>query len=147
MITESIERLDYLLNTIPPVLLAISEADLSHKPAADKWSKKEIIGHLIDSATNNHHRLVRSQFEDNVRIVYNQDNWNKYSYYQQMEGERVIHFWETYNRHLLQLIKRIPAESLLRACDMGYENKVTLAFVINDYVRHMEHHLQQVISY
>lgn len=147
MITEAIERLNFLLNTIPPVLLAISEPDLSHKPAPGKWSKKEIIGHLIDSAANNHHRLVRTQFENDVRIVYDQVNWNRYSYYQQMDGDRVIHFWEAYNRHLLDLIKCIHPENLLRECDMGYENKVPLSFVINDYVRHLEHHLHQVINY
>lgn len=75
---------------IPPLLTAIGEPAFSTKPAPEKWSKKEIIGHLIDSATNNHQRFVRAQFEPTPQIYYDQNKWNEYSYYDRMEGALVI---------------------------------------------------------
>lgn len=145
MITGSIERLQYLCNTIPALLLAIPDADINHQPAG-KWSKKQIIGHLIDSAANNHQRFVRTQFEDIPAIRYDQNNWNCYSYYDRMKASHVIGFWESYNRHLLEVIRHIPKEFLERTCNTGGE-PVTLHWLIDDYVNHMEHHLRQVINY
>lgn len=64
MIKETILRLQFLIDTIPSLLTEIDEVQFSNKPNFEKWSKKEIIGHLIDSATNNHQRFVRCQFEN-----------------------------------------------------------------------------------
>ena len=79
------------------MLTQISEEKMSEKPAPNKWSKKEIIGHLIDSATNNHHRFVRGQFEAIPEIRHNQNGWNKYSFYQQIDSKQIILFWTIYN--------------------------------------------------
>lgn len=145
MLTASILRLQYLCDTIPGLLLAIPEKEFSRKPDPDQWSKKEIIGHLIDSATNNHQRFVRGQFEDAPSIMYHQDYWNSYSRYQDMDAAHVIGFWAMYNRHLVELVKRIPDDLLLRNCVT--EGTVSLQWLFEDYVRHLEHHLHQVISY
>lgn len=147
MITNAITRLSYLCQVTPPLLLAIEEAEFSAKPSPNKWSKKQIVGHLIDSATNNHQRFVRTQFEEAPTIVYDQNKWNTFSYYEEMPGLQSITFWEAYNRQLLELIQHIPPQYLQRECTVGNGEKVTLAFLINDYVAHLEHHLQQVISY
>ncbi|MDX1936305.1 MAG: hypothetical protein SFU21_04285, partial [Flavihumibacter sp.] len=109
-------------------------------------SKKEIIGHLIDSATNNHQRFVRGQFEDSPKIAYDQNRWNKYNFYQQIDGQQIIDFWTVYNRQILELIRRIPNENLKLVCHVG-DKFLTLDFLINDYVEHLEHHLKQVVSY
>lgn len=146
MITASINRLNYLINTVPKRLCTISEENMSSKPAPNKWSKKEILGHLIDSATNNHQRFVRGQFEDKPAIRYNQDKWNEFSFYQEMESAQIISFWAAYNQQLVEIIQRIPAENLVRQVKIGDE-LLTLAFLINDYVEHLEHHLKQVIDY
>ena len=146
MIQHAIKRLEFLCETIPAILMKLDEDIFSAKHREDKWSSKEVIGHLIDSATNNHQRFVRAQFEDNPPIAYNQDNWNKYNFYQQISGTQIISFWATYNRQLVELIRRIPTESLQRTCLVGGEI-FTLEFLINDYVEHMEHHLRQVINY
>ena len=139
-----LNRLQYLINTIPDKLRAIPDADFSHKPAPEKWSKKEIIGHLIDSATNNHHRFVRAQFEDAPKITYALNEWNTASRYQDMESRHVIAFWANYNQHLIEVVKRIPQADMLRECNNGGENNVTLQWLIEDYVAHMEHHLRQI---
>ena len=76
MIENIVDRLQYLCDAIPSLIKQIPEQEFSHKSAPGKWSKKEILGHLIDSATNNHQRFVRAQFEDTPFIIYDQDNWN-----------------------------------------------------------------------
>ena len=146
MISDAINRLEYLCNAIPALLASIDDTIFNEKSKPDKWSKKEIIGHLIDSATNNHQRFVRAQFEDKPQIAYDQNNWNKFNFYQEIEGRQIIAFWTLYNKQLLELIKRIPNESLQRQCYVG-DKLLTLDFFINDYVEHLEHHLRQVVSY
>jgi hypothetical protein len=121
--------------------------EFDHKVRPDKWSKKEILGHLIDSAANNHQRFVRAQFENNPEIFYDQNQWNHFSYYQQMEKIHMINFWKIYNFHLAQLIQHIPADLLTRQCSTDKVNVFTLAFVIQDYVVHAEHHLHQILDY
>ena len=145
MLKTTIDRLTYLLDTIPTLLNNITESDFSLKPAPDKWSKKEIIGHLIDSAANNHQRFVRGQFEEEPLITYNQDNWNMYSFHQQNSQEAIIRFWEMYNRQILFIIQRIQPEQLRRSCRTP--DAKTLQWLIEDYVVHMEHHLHEVIDY
>ncbi len=141
------ERLQYLCDTIPALISHISEQEFSHKLSANKWSKKQILGHLIDSAANNHQRFVRVQFEETPFIVYDQDNWNACSRYQDMEPAHVIAFWEAYNRHLLEVLKRIPAESLSRTCKTNEAEPVTLLWLVEDYVKHLEYHLRQIVEY
>jgi hypothetical protein len=142
----AIKRLSYLCLTIPPLLLAIDEEIFSAKPSPGKWSKKQIIGHLIDSAANNHQRFVRVQFEDKPAISYDQNKWNEFNFYQQIDGKQIIKLWAAYNLQLTELIKHIPAQHLQRECLSG-DKLLTLEFLINDYADHLEHHLRQVVDY
>ncbi len=143
-VEQAIERLAQICESVPAQLKAIPLKDLEFKPAPHKWSKKEVIGHLIDSATNNHHRFVRAQFDVLPAIQYDQDKWNQFGYYQIMEAGHLIDFWYLYNLHLVELMRRIP-ETL-------YKNEVQvkgevyeLDFLMVDYVDHLEHHLRQII--
>lgn len=147
MTTESINRLDTLIKMIPGLLEDMDEVEFSFKPLPEKWSKKEILGHLIDSATNNHHRFIRGQFEDIPTISYDQNQWNKLNYYNDLSPKHIIGFWTLYNQHLLEVIKRIPNENLQRKCRVTDGNTYTLQFLIDDYVAHLEHHLHQLVSY
>lgn len=149
MLTSTIKRLQFLCDTIPPLLHKMDDQTFSTKPSPEKWSKKQIIGHLIDSAANNHHRMVRGQFDNTPNITYDQNKWNEHGYYQDMDKDQVISFWSIYNQQLLELIKRIPAEKLNNKIEIGESNHnlVTLQFIIEDYVVHMEHHLKQVVEY
>lgn len=146
MIESAIDRLIYLVDKLPGVLNGIQEDEMSAKPSPGKWSKKEIIGHLIDSATNNHHRFVRCQFENMPESRYNQDKWNEFSYYQQMDSRHLIDLWTNYNKHLVEITKHIHPDNLTRQVRLG-DTDFTLQFLINDYVEHMEHHLRQVVDY
>jgi len=146
MVANAINRLNAILRFAPTLLSDISAEEMSEKPAPDKWSKKEILGHLIDSATNNHQRFVRGQFELNPEIGYHTDNWVRFNYYQDMEIQQMISFWAIYNRQLLELIKRIPVEHITREVRIG-NNLQPLGFLVADYVEHLEHHLKQIINY
>lgn len=146
MPTTSIKRLQFLCDTLPDLMNQMDDASFSKKDDQNKWSKKEILGHLIDSATNNHQRFIRAQFEHNPEIVYDQVNWNRFSYYQQMNSRELIQFWLSYNKHLISLIKNMPKESLTRTCSVAGD-LLTLEFLIKDYVVHLEHHLKQITRY
>jgi len=145
MIEEAINKLNFLIEKVPFMLAQISEEKISEKPALDKWSKKEILGHLIDSATHNHQRFVRGQFEHHPEISYDQNQWNKYNFYQQIDRNQIISFWTIYNRQIVEIMKRIPNENLKKQIKVG-ENLLTLEYLIDDYVDHLEHHLKQIID-
>ena len=147
MIEIAVKRLEYLCTIIPQLLTEIGEPNFSLKVAPEKWSKKELIGHLIDSATNNHHRFVQIQFESKLLIPYDQNQWNRSNFYQQIAGKQIIDFWTIYNKQLVEIIKRISEENLLKEFKTTDNKKITLFFLINDYVEHLEHHLRQVIIY
>ena len=147
MVEIAVKRLEYLCTIIPQLLTEIGEPAFSLKVVPQKWSKKEIIGHLIDSATNNHHRFVQIQFESQPLIPYDQNQWNKSNFYQQIEGKQIIDFWTIYNKQLVEIIKRITEENLLKEFKTIDNKKLTLSFLINDYVEHLEHHLKQVVIY
>jgi hypothetical protein len=146
MMDEAIKKLSVLVVELPELLKGISEMKFAVKPSADKWSKKEILGHLIDSATNNHQRFIRVQFEQKPSIFYDQDNWVLHNHYNELTAKHLIRFWTVYNKHLLEVIKRIPAENLTLQCKMRDGKLLTLEFLINDYVSHLEHHVKQIFE-
>lgn len=146
MIEKAINRLNFIIDKAPSILTEIGEENMSAKSLPTKWSKKEIIGHLIDSATNNHQRFVRGQFEHNPEIRYDQNKWNEFSFYQEIDSNQIISFWTIYNRQLLEIISRISTENLKKQIKVG-DNLLTIEFLIVDYVEHLDHHLKQVIDY
>jgi hypothetical protein len=149
-----INRLNQLISEIPPKISAIPETALSEKPHAGKWSKKEIIGHLCDSAFNNHSRFIRAQFEpEPFKIIpYMQDEWVKLNNYQGMQSAEVLNLWVTLNRQVINVISYIPEAKLGAVCDLGTaafregEVEKSLLWLIEDYVVHMEYHLRQVVN-
>lgn len=146
MIDVYLNRLEYLIKVIPPLLKDINDDTFKAK-VTNKWSKQEILGHLIDSATNNHQRFVRSQFEDIPVISYDQNEWNKYSYYNKFDKAQLVEFWKIYNSQILELIKVMPTENLTKECNTGGLENYTIEFLFNDYVEHLEHHLKQIVTY
>ena len=146
MIQSAIQKLEAICNTIPEKLKAISETDLLFKSSPEKWSKKQILGHLIDSATNNHQRFVRVQFEIEPTIFYNQNKWVEVHNYELLDTKQLISFWESYNRQLIHILKLIPEDRLNRKSTDHSGQLVTMKFQINDYVAHMEHHLKELVG-
>lgn len=146
-IQQASQRLAFLVQTIPDLLEKIPEIDFSRKLSLSKWSKKEILGHLIDSATNNHQRFIRIQYENEPIIFYNQNKWNELSHYQNLSIEHLVQFWKSYNQHLVEIINLISDNELQRQGAGSDGQKLPLHFYITDYVSHLEHHLKQLVTY
>jgi hypothetical protein len=144
---KTIDEFGLLLEQSSIALAEFSESDSKKKSAPEKWSKKEILGHLIDSAANNHQRFVRAQLSSELRIPgYEQQVWVATQRYQSEPWANLIQMWKSYNLHLLHVISTIPENALGNYCIIGDNKPVTLEFVIEDYVRHLRHHLEQILE-
>jgi hypothetical protein len=114
---------------------------------ADSWSRKEELGHLIDSAVNNHLRFAAASLQDEFSgPTYDQEGWVRAHGYHEMSWASLVDSWRQHNELLLRLVKRIPAERLAVSCRIGSGDPVTLGFLIEDYVLHMQHHLDHILS-
>lgn len=141
------QQLKHVIDTSRHRLLSIAERQASEKPYLNKWSIKEILGHLIDSAANNHQRIVRMlEAADIGKLSYTQQHWVKSQDYQGEPWENVVDFWYGYNSHLAHVIARVDPTTLNNLCDVEYAEPATLRFVIEDYLRHVQHHLDQIFS-
>src|SRR5580692_8236670 len=109
------------------------------------WSRKQILGHLIDSAANNHQRFVRGQLDrELITTGYAQEQWVETERFNDREWTDLVQFWLAYNRHLLHLMSHVRPESLSSIIRIGADDPVSLEFVMIDYVHHMKHHLEQI---
>lgn len=139
-------------------LLEISEERSAVPRVEGKWSRKEIMGHLIDSAANNHQRFVRAQFTDELVFPgYEQNAWVESQHYQEKDWRELVELWQLYNRHILHIMKVTPEETRMKlrhkhnlhviASDKISEHEpVTLDFFMRDYVDHMKKHLGQILN-
>lgn len=126
-------------------LLLFSDEEAGVKQAPGKWSRKEILGHLIDSATNNYARFVRGQQAEYVELpAYNQDFWVAARRYQQEDWKTLVQLWKGLNRHIAAIFPLIPEEALGHICVIGPGAPVTLQYIAEDYLRHLQHHLDQI---
>jgi hypothetical protein len=137
-------------------LTLIAEEQASTRPAPDKWSVKEIIGHLIDSAANNHQRFVRAQFTDTLVFDgYGQDDWVAAQNYQEANWHELLILWRGYNLHIAHVMETMPDEVRTRqrtehnlhkiASDKVPEDLPTsLDYFMGDYVSHLKHHMTQI---
>ena len=141
---EIAQDLDQAINAAVPLLNSIAEAEAAQPTAPDKWSRKQILGHLIDSATNNHQRFIRLQYEtDLVFPAYAQENWVEAGRYALRPWLDLVDFWSSYNRHLAHVIRH-ASEGAARNAWKYPSGDMTLAFLMRDYVGHMHHHLRQI---
>ncbi len=136
-----------------PRLRAIDEAASARPPAPGKWCPRQVLGHLIDSASNNHQRFVRACFQDDLLFEgYDQDAWVEFQGYRQAPWRELVELWRGYNLHLARVIERIPPEvaaglrprhNLDRIAwrTVSASEPVTLEFFLRDYVEHLRHHL------
>jgi hypothetical protein len=131
-----------------PFLQALTDEQSTVKPSAgDSWSPRQELGHLIDSAVNNHVRFVRAATEPELYGPgYAQNAWVDIHGYQEMPWTAIVAFWYQYNSFLAALIRQIPDSKLNTQCHIGAGSPVLLSFVIEDYVLHMQYHVDHLLS-
>ena len=131
-----------------PELQALPVAHAQIRPGGNStWSPKEELGHLIDSAANNHVRFVRALIEPELRgDTYAQNDWVRTHRYQEMAWPAIIEFWYRYNEFICSLLSRVPENKLQTLCFIGSGSAVSLDFLASDYVLHMQHHLDHILG-
>ncbi len=140
-----LERFAAVIQTGSERLATISAADAARRTMPAAWSKKEELGHLIDSAINNYARLIRAQHEANLALPgYAQDIWVERGGYQERDWKELVALWSALNTQMLHAARRVPGAAFGRECTIGDGPVITLGFVIEDYVDHMVHHLEHI---
>lgn len=137
-------KLDKLASEYLLQLNSINEEIFSLKPSPVKWSKKEIIGHLIDSAQNNIRRFVVAQYEKDPLVIYNQDKWVSVINYQQMDSGVVIQLWYLINQQIISIFKNTSAEAAQHTATTGEIH--TIEWLAEDYIKHLQHHMHYVLG-
>jgi hypothetical protein len=142
---ELSEKLLSAIDEAEPRLRAIS-AQESAKPVLNGgWSRKQVMGHLIDSASNNHQRFVRASLQPFLDFpAYDQEGNVRVEAPQEADWALLISLWAAYNRYLAHIIARLPAAKLETVCRIGSGKPVTLGFIAEDYLTHLQHHLLQI---
>lgn len=134
------------LVVLSSALYEIDDTAASARPLETKWCKKEILGHLIDSAANNHQRIVRLLQERRLTFPgYEQDYWVSGQHYRNRSWRELIELWFAYNQHLAHVIGGIDSQSLSHVWESP-DGPVTLEFLVKDYLRHLRHHLKQILE-
>lgn len=141
------QQLLTIVATVEPQLSRMNKVEVEFKSAPHEWSKKEILGHLIDSAANNHQRFVRAVYNFAVQFpTYNQTEWVRIQRHNERPWPSLIALWSAYNNHLGHVIECIPDDAKSNPCNIGKEEPVPLDFVVKDYLRHLQHHLKSILA-
>ena len=146
MISDVLSRLRNHIDQVPARLTALSEAQLTYQ-APGKWSRKEILGHLIDSAINNLKRFTDAQFADGTYQLqpYNQNELVRVNHYQTLPMNHLLSLWKSLNTQLVYVAEAIPADTLTQPIQLADATAHTLEWLIVDYVAHLEHHLKTLL--
>jgi hypothetical protein len=143
-VAAEIERI--VSETVPRLRAIGAEGSRSVRPGG-AWTGRQVLGHLIDSAANNHQRFVRAQFVPELTLPgYEADAWVDAQGYVERDWEELVGLWAALNRHVAAAARRIPAECRSRPCRIGDGERVTLDFLVRDYVNHLQHHLAQILT-
>ncbi|MEP7164744.1 MAG: DinB family protein [Ferruginibacter sp.] len=144
MIRSIALELENTLNRQLPLLCAIPETVMLFKPSAEKWSKKEVVGHIIDSAQNNIRRFIVGQYESEPKIIYNQDKWVSLGCYQQYDLSDLVSLWWLLNKHICNILRYMPEEAAMRKCETAELH--TIEWLAQDYIKHLQHHMHLVLD-
>lgn len=145
MVVAIANSLELIVENAYSLLRGFKDDDLSLPLAPGKWSKKEILGHLIDSAANNHQRFIRAQLTDSLVFPnYQADLWVECANYNQRSWSEMVEFWRFYNRHLAHILRNIKKEKLNTPCTIGENKPMSLLYLAEDYLSHLQHHVKQM---
>jgi len=140
-----LSQLRYALTVIPGRLAGLPLEKVGEKSDNNVWSAKEELGHLIDSSANNHQRIVRGQLENELALPgYDGDGWVQVHRYHNRDWIDLIELWRNGNSQLLAAAEGAPGSAWSHKLTIGGSEPMTLAFVLDDYVLHMSHHLKHI---
>jgi hypothetical protein len=127
-------------------LKASPEQKAGIKPRPGKWSYKEIIGHLIDSASNNHQKFLRTASEPGLQFPgYEQDDWVSAQRYNERPWMELLDLWYGYNLHLAHVMEYLPEDRSSNSIFINGKGPFTLDYIVNDYTEHLKHHLKAIL--
>jgi hypothetical protein len=138
------QQLNALLDQHLEQLHALPYEKMSKKTSPTKWSKRQIMGHLVDSAHSNIRRMVVAQYEVEPFIVYNQDKWVEIVNYQEWDDRPIIDLWYALNKQFCRILVNTSPEMSARKCRT--QEMHTLDWLASDYLLHLRHHLHQVLD-
>lgn len=144
---NTIEELLSIIDEFTIKIEAIPDGQFSSKPNPAKWSKKEVLGHLIDSAHNNLRRFICGQYETTPKITYDQDFWVAASNYGVWSKQNITQLWRLVNKQICEVLHTMPEQNSKLLCNMG-KSEIQLhsiEWLAEDYVKHLKHHLNQII--
>jgi len=142
---RSLTVLQDLIDRLPARLQLLPSDKVEGKRSPDAWSPKEELGHLLDSAANNHQRIVRTQLEDEPAMPgYDGDAWVVLHHYQNRSWLSLIELWAALNRQLLAAAEAVPEKAWSRTCTIAESTPLSLKFVFEDYLDHMLQHLRHM---
>jgi hypothetical protein len=141
---ELSENLLRVIDTAEPLLYKVSEVESGKPILRGGWSRKQVMGHLVDSASNNHQRFVRASLQTSLEFpAYDQDGNVRMQAVQEAEWLQLVALWAAYNRYLAHVIAHLPPSKLETPCRIG-SAAVSLHFLVTDYLTHLLHHLRQI---
>lgn len=156
--TDYVAELREAIAAAKPLLEALSDDESRHRPGAGKWSPREIVGHLIDSASNNHQRFVRARFQDAMVFpTYQQDAWVDAQGYREAPWLDLVSLWSSFNLHIARVMESTPASERARFRTthnldqiawrtVPADQPASLDYFMADYVGHLKHHLRQILG-
>ena len=142
---ELSEKLERVVELARVILRQVSEAESNKPVLKGGWSRKQVLGHLIDSASNNHQRFVRAALQGSLEFPgYDQDGFVRVQAVESVLWPILVALWSSYNLYLAHVIAHLPADKLEAPCRIGEDDPVTLRFLAEDYLTHLLHHLNQI---
>ena len=146
-VSDVAEDLTRLIAETVPALETLGEEGSLRTRGPGTWSRKQVLGHVIDSALNNLQRFVRAQHGDELRFPdYDQPRWVAAGGYQERPWTSLVSLWSELNAQVAHVVARIPAERLATPCRIGESRPLALEFLVRDYVAHLRHHLTQILD-
>jgi hypothetical protein len=142
----TIEHLEKIVRNYYRRLESIPEEEYARKLRPEKWSKKQILGHLVDSAQNNIRRFIVTQYEELPHIGYDQDQWVALSDHQHAASGDLLILWRLLNRQMCRILSGISYEISQRKCIMANGKEYTIEWMAADYCNHLLHHLHQILE-
>src|SRR5258706_10909290 len=144
---ELSSQLEDLIARTGRELAVFTDSEAAEPVISGGWSRKQVLGHLIDSASNNHQRFVRALLQDELRWPgYNQAGCVRVEHFQEFSWSNLVELWTSFNLLLAHILSRVPEAKRNTQCLIGDNPSMTLEELAEDYLVHMKHHLDQIRS-